>query len=82
MLLALVDRFGLERLCDLASEKDAAFSRLVLVEMLGSFGRFGPEEFGISPAAYDDPARSVEQWREALAVSEGPIEPPDPGLGL
>ena len=79
---ALVDRFGLERLCELASEKDAGFSRSVLGEMLGSFGRFASEEFGISPAAYDELARSVEQWRENLAVSEGPIEPPDPGLGL
>jgi hypothetical protein len=30
---ALVDRFGLVRLCDLASEKDARFSRSVLVEI-------------------------------------------------
>ena len=50
--------------------------------MLGSFGRFGSEEFGISPAAYDDLARSVEQWREDLSVNDGPIEPPDPGPGL
>ena len=49
--------------------------------MLGSFGRFESDEFGISPAAYDDLARSVEQWREHLAVSDGPIEPLDPGLG-
>ena len=53
--------------------------RSVLGEMLGSFG---PDKFGISPAAYEDLARSGEQWREDLAVSEGPIEPPDPGLGL
>lgn len=82
VVAALVDRFGLERLCELASEKDAGFSRSVLVEMLGSFGRFGSDEFGISPAAYDDLARSVEEWREDLSVSEGLVEPLGPGLGL
>jgi hypothetical protein len=36
---ALVERFGLGRLCELASEKDSGFSRAVLVDMLGSFHR-------------------------------------------
>jgi hypothetical protein len=78
---ALVDRFGLERLCELASEKDAGFSRSVLVEMLGSFGRFRPDEFGMSMSAYDALARAVEQWRQRLSVSR-PTEPPGPSLGL
>ena len=78
---ALVDRFGLERLCELASEKDAGFSRSVLVEMLGSFGRFRPDEFGMSMSAYDELARAVEQWRQRLSVSH-PTGPPGPGLDL
>jgi hypothetical protein len=53
----------------------------VLVEILGSFGRFRPDEFGMSLSAYDDLARAVEQWRQRLSVSH-PTEPPGPGLGL
>ena len=74
--------FVLERLCELASEKDAGFSRSVLVEMLGSFGRFRPDEFGMSPSAHDELARAVEQWRQQLSVMRRPIELPGPGLGL
>lgn len=77
---ALVDRFGLERLCELASEKDAGFSRSVLVEM-GSFGRLRPAEFGMSQSAYDELGRAVEQWRQDLTVNNL-TEPPGPGLDL
>lgn len=79
---ALVDRFGLERLCELASEKDAGFSRSVLVEMLGSFGRFRPEEFEMPRAGYEELARPVERWRDDLSVGQHTIEPPGRGLGL
>jgi hypothetical protein len=51
---ALVERFGLERLCELASEKDSGFSRSVLVDMLRGFRRFAPKEFGLSKDAYED----------------------------
>jgi Nucleotidyl transferase AbiEii toxin, Type IV TA system len=78
---ALVDRFGLDRLCELASEKDAGLSRSVLVEMLGSFDRFRPDEFGMSMSAYGELARAVEQWRQRLSISH-PTEPSGPGLGL
>jgi hypothetical protein len=79
---ALVERFGLERLCELAGEKDGGFSRSVLVDMLGSFRRFAPEEFGLSTNAYENLARAVERWRGELAVTEPAIEPRDPEVGL
>jgi hypothetical protein len=79
---ALVDRFGLDRLCELASEKDAGFSRSVLVEMLGGFGRFRPEEFEMSALAYEELARAVGRWRHELSVSPRSVEPPSPDLGL
>jgi len=79
---ALVDRFGLERLCELAREKDAGFSRSVLVEMLGGFGRFRPEEFGMSAPAYEELARAVGRWRHELSVSQRSVEPPSPDVGL
>jgi hypothetical protein len=79
---ALVDRFGLEWLCELASEKDAGFSRSVLVEMLGGFGRFRPEELEMSAPAYEELARAVGRWRHELSVSPRSVEPPSPDLGL
>ena len=63
------------------ARRTLGFSRSVLVEMLGSFGRFRPDEFGMSMSAYDELARAVEQWRQRLSVSH-PTEPPSPGLGL
>ena len=77
---ALAQRFSLGRLCDLASEKDSAFSRTVLVEMLGSFHRFAPGDFDLPADAYARLARSVELWRHELASDEPPVEPPAPGI--
>jgi hypothetical protein len=72
---ALVERFGLGRLCELASEKDSGFSTLVLVDMLGSFHRFAPGDFGLSADAYETLTRSVERWRHELTAGAPPSEP-------
>jgi hypothetical protein len=64
---ALINRFGLEAMCRLASEKDSGFSRAALIEMLGSFDRFSAEELGIDEPARRVLSRSVEQWRSELA---------------
>jgi len=79
---ALVERFGLDRLCELAREKDAGFSRRVLAEMLGSFGRFTAADFGLPLAGYDALARSVDEWRQELGVGTPPPEPPSAGLDV
>jgi hypothetical protein len=80
---ALIDNFGLERMCQLASEKDPGFSRVVLHEMLGSFDRFTAEELGIDEPTQRELARSVQRWRSALAGLARPsIDPHDQGPGL
>lgn len=43
---ALAERLGgIERLCELAVEKDPGFSRAVLTDMLGSYARFTGDDF-------------------------------------
>ncbi len=82
---ALIERFGLERMCQLASEKDRGFSRAVLVEMLGSFDRFTADELGIDEPDRRSLAGSVQRWREALTRrSPRSIDPSDrePDLSL
>lgn len=79
---ALVERFGLGRLCELASEKDSGFSTSVLVDMLGSFHRFAPGDFGLPAGAYERLARSVEHWRHELTAGATPAEPPAPEVEL
>jgi len=61
---ALVGRFGLERLADLASQKDRGFSLEVFAQMLSRFDRLREVEFDMEPAAYRSLSQSVEAWRE------------------
>lgn len=63
---ALINRFGLERMCQLAGEKDRGFSRVVLAEMLGSFGRFSADELDVDEPTRQELVRSVESWRGQL----------------
>jgi hypothetical protein len=72
---ALVNRFGLEQLGELASEKDPGFSRSVLVEMLGSFGRFRPDEFGLQRSADDELARLSSRRANSCRPADGPPLP-------
>lgn len=76
-----VDRFGLDPLCELVSESDTGVSRSVLIEMLGSFGRFSPGEFGLTRTADEQPTRSVDQWRQPLSSGRHGVrrEPVSPG---
>jgi hypothetical protein len=81
---ALVERFGLDRLCELATEKDAGFSRLVLRDMLGGFDRFDQTEFGLDNTTYTHLAQQVRRWQATLSLNPSrSIDPPDnPSLGL
>jgi hypothetical protein len=63
-LLAVEPRYGLERLCRLAAEKDRGFSPAVFVEMLGRFGRLRREEFGLDDPSYAKLRAEVDRWRE------------------
>lgn len=65
---ALAERLGgLDRLCELASMKDSGFSRTVLNEMLGGFGRLSQAEFDLDDQSYADLTALVSKWREHLA---------------
>lgn len=81
---ALVDRFGLERLCQLAAEKDRGFSRSVLSEAIGSFGRLTAEDLGVDEAGRQRLASTVQEWQHTLlgARPDRVIDEPDTGLSL
>jgi hypothetical protein len=63
---ALAGRFGFDRLCELAEEKDGGFSRPVLHDMLKSFHRFEPEDFGTDDEAYERLTAAVSEWSDEL----------------
>jgi hypothetical protein len=80
-LLALEPRYGLERLCRLAAEKDRGFAPAVFAEMLGRFGRLRRDEFELDDARYERLAREVDRWRErALELARGRERGSDLGL--
>ena len=62
-LMALEPRYGLDRLCRLAAEKDRGFTPRLFAEMLARFGRLRPEEFDLDDARYAQLARDVDHWR-------------------
>lgn len=79
---ALTARLGFDRVCELAAEKDAGFSRPVLNEMLGSFSRFSVEDFGINEADHQRLTESVEAWQSHLAGKPPPGRSGPAGMGL
>jgi hypothetical protein len=72
-LMALEPRYGLDRLCQLAMEKDRSFTPTLFAKMLGRFERLCPEEFGLDDTGYAQLAREVDQWRER--ASPGVVGP-------
>ena len=62
-LEALEDRFGLDRLFELAGEKDRGFEPTVFAEMMDRFGRLGRAEFQLDDLQYEELSRLVEAWR-------------------
>jgi hypothetical protein len=70
-LEALEDRFGLDRLFELAGEKDRGFEPTVFAEMMDRFGRLGRAEFQLDDAQYEELSRLVEAWRaRALELAQ------------
>lgn len=63
-LMAAEPRYGLDRLFDLASEKDRGFLPGVFAEMLKRFGRLRREEFELDDAGYERLRHTVERWHE------------------
>lgn len=82
-LLAVEPRYGLDRLCGLAAEKDLGFTPAVFAEMLGRFGRLRRDEFELDDAGYERLVREVGRWRErALELAPGRNQGSDLGLDL
>ena len=63
-LMAVEPRYGLDRLCRLAAEKDRGFTPAMFAEMLAEFRRLRREEFELDDARYEQLSREVERWRE------------------
>lgn len=76
---ALAQRFGLERPCQLAAEKDPGFSRQVLADMLATFDRYAAVDLGLDPAAHEHLARTVAGWRRSLRDAPDGPPPHRPG---
>jgi hypothetical protein len=63
-LMAVERHYGLDRLMELAAEKDRGFDPTVFAEMAGSFARFDRDDFEIDDGRYDHLSRLVGVWRQ------------------
>lgn len=63
-LAAVEARYGLERLVELAAEKDHGFTPEMFAQMAGRFSRLRPEEFGLDRQQYEQLERKVREWQE------------------
>lgn len=63
-LMAVEPRYGLDRLCRLAVEKDRGFTAAVFADMLGRFHRLRRDEFDLDDARFEQLGHQVEGWRE------------------
>lgn len=83
-LMALEPRYGLDRLCELAAEKDRGFTPALFAEMLARFSRLRQDEFGIDAQHYEQLAHAIVGWREhalVLAQRREPSREHDQGFG-
>jgi hypothetical protein len=81
-LLALESRYGLDRLCRLAAEKDRGFTPAVFADMLGRFDRLRREEFEVDEGGYERLTREVGRWRErAIELARQRGQEREPGRG-
>lgn len=65
---ALASRYGLERLCELAAEKDPGFERSVLADMLGTFDRLPRADFDVDDDGFARLRDLVQRWRRQLGT--------------
>jgi hypothetical protein len=66
-LAAIEERYGLDRLFELAAEKDRGFTPEMFAEIAGRFSRLREDEFGIDADQYAELARRVAVWQERVA---------------
>ena len=74
-LHALAQRFGLERLCELAAEKDQGFNLTALADALGSTRRLPEEAFELPDRNL---VRELLAWaeREHIRIIASELDPP------
>lgn len=65
---ALASRYGFERLCGLAAEKDPGFDRSVLADMLRSFDRLPRADFDLDDSEFYQLRAAVAGWRQQLGL--------------
>jgi predicted nucleotidyltransferase component of viral defense system len=65
-LMAIEPRYGLDRLCQLAAEKDRGFLLGVFADMLSRFSRLRREEFELDDASYDQLCCAIKRWRRQV----------------
>lgn len=63
-LMVLEPRYGLDRLCQLAADKDLGFHPGVFADMLSQFNRLRRDEFELDDAGYEQLREAVERWHE------------------
>ncbi len=63
-LAAVEARYGLDRLFELAAQKDHGFTPEMFAEMAGRFSRLRPDEFGLDPEQYEQLDRKVGEWQK------------------
>ncbi|MDA8312215.1 MAG: nucleotidyl transferase AbiEii/AbiGii toxin family protein [Actinomycetota bacterium] len=69
-LLAVADRYGLDRLLDLAAEKDRGFDARVFAEMLTRIDRLPKAAFALDDTQFERLQATIRAWKElALAYA-------------
>jgi hypothetical protein len=63
---ALEARFGRDRLCELAADKDPGFRRVYLADALSKFDRLDRDRFDVGDVGYADLRRWAWDWRVLL----------------
>ena len=67
-LMSVADRYGLDRLFDLAAEKDHGFDARVFAEMLGRIDRLPRAAFPLDDTRYDELQVAVATWKDRALV--------------
>jgi hypothetical protein len=59
--MAVEPRYGLDRLCRLAAEKDLGFAPSIFADMLDAFRRLRRDEFELDDARYEQLRHDIER---------------------
>lgn len=74
-LLAMAERYGLDRLLDLAAEKDRGFDARVFADMLTRIDRLPREAFPLDDPRFEELQLATRTWKERVLVHANEQEP-------